>query len=148
LPDLPPQETPKVAEAPPTPDPKPAPQDQGMAQAPAPQQAALPPTAMDQLTVPFAPDSADPPRDAVRSLSTLAAMLAENDALRLRLNAYAPGATAEESRSRRLSLSRALAVRSRLVDAGISSTRIEVRALGNAATEGPLDRVDVIVLER
>lgn len=155
LPDLPPQETPEVAEAPPTPDPKPAPQDQGMAQAslqeaqaPAPQQAALPPTAIDQLTVPFAPDSADPPRDAVRSLSALAAMLAENDALRLRLNAYAPGATAEESRSRRLSLSRALAVRSRLVDAGISSTRIEVRALGNAATEGPLDRVDVIVLER
>lgn len=74
--------------------------------------------------------------------------LKDDPFLRLRLNAYAPGTEAEQSRSRRLSLSRALAVRSRLVDAGVESTRIEVRALGNADVEGSRDRVDIIVLER
>jgi outer membrane protein OmpA-like peptidoglycan-associated protein len=41
-----------------------------------------------------------------------------------------------------LSLTRALAVRAYLMDKGIADTRIDVRALGVAAS-GPPDRVDI-----
>ena len=47
-----------------------------------------------------------------------------------------------------MSLSRALAVRSYLIEQGIRSTRIDVRALGLAGDSGPLDRVDVVLLGR
>lgn len=103
----------------------------------------------DILTVVFPPNAAEPSDASSSILEAVATQLNTDPTLRLRLNAYAPGTEAEESRSRRLSLSRALAVRSRLVEAGVSSTRIEVRALGNAAPEGAsADRVDIIVLER
>jgi outer membrane protein OmpA-like peptidoglycan-associated protein len=72
--------------------------------------------------------------------------------------AYATGTADDPSAARRLSLSRALAVRSALIASGVPSTRIYVRALGApppdahptaTGTEkagGPADRVDVIVL--
>ena len=44
----------------------------------------------------------------------------------------------------RLSLSRALAVRAFLIDRGVRSTRMDVRALGNKFEKGPGDRVDLI----
>lgn len=69
-------------------------------------------------------------------------------ALRLRLLAYAGGATQTPSQARRLSLSRALAVRAYLIEKGIRSTRIDVRALGNKSEGGPPDRVDIIITTR
>lgn len=109
---------------------------------------ALPPPSIDMLTVPFPPEAPEPAGDVSGQVRTLARLLEADPAARLRLNAYAPGEATEESKSRRLSLARALTLRGKLVDAGISSTRIEVRALGNKVPDGSADRVDVIVLER
>jgi outer membrane protein OmpA-like peptidoglycan-associated protein len=47
-----------------------------------------------------------------------------------------------------MSLSRALSVRSYLIEIGIDTGRIDVRALGNTAPSAPLDRVDVKVVQR
>jgi len=59
---------------------------------------------------------------------------------------YAAGTAEDPSTARRLSLSRALAVRSALMADGVSSTRIYVRALGTASGDDPPDRVDLAVL--
>jgi outer membrane protein OmpA-like peptidoglycan-associated protein len=62
------------------------------------------------------------------------------------VTAYAAGTPDDPSTARRLSLSRALAVRSVLITSGIASPRIYVRALGAAAptiADGPPDRVDI-----
>ena len=57
--------------------------------------------------------------------------------------AYASGSANDPSTPRRLSLARALAARAVLINEGIVSTRIYVRALGVAGGEGPPNRVDV-----
>jgi outer membrane protein OmpA-like peptidoglycan-associated protein len=59
---------------------------------------------------------------------------------------YAAGTPEDPSTARRLSLSRALAVRSALMADGVSSTRIYVRALGATSGDEPPDRVDLAVL--
>ena len=79
------------------------------------------------------------------TIDTIAASLKHRNSLRVQLLAYADGASGTLSQTRRLSLSRALAVRSHLINQGIRSTRIDVRALGNKFKDGPSDRVDVIV---
>ena len=83
--------------------------------------------------------------DAKRSLASLAATMAESDG-RLQLKAYAGGTVETLSSARRLSLSRALAVRSFLIEKRIRSTRIDVRALGRAEDSGPPERVDIVLL--
>lgn len=57
--------------------------------------------------------------------------------------AYAAGSADDPSTPRRLSLARALAARAVLINEGIPSTRIYVRALGSAGGDGPADRVDL-----
>lgn len=57
--------------------------------------------------------------------------------------AYAAGSPEDPSTPRRLSLARALAARAVLINEGIASTRIYVRALGSAVGDGPADRVDL-----
>ncbi|MBT3361156.1 MAG: OmpA family protein [Rhodospirillales bacterium] len=68
--------------------------------------------------------------------------------LRLQLLAYAGGESLSSSKARRLSLSRALSVRSFLIESGLRSTRIDVRALGDRTDEKPVNRVDINVVER
>jgi outer membrane protein OmpA-like peptidoglycan-associated protein len=60
--------------------------------------------------------------------------------------AYATGTPEDPSTARRLSLSRALAVRSALMANGVSSSHIYVRALGAASGKDDPDRVDLAVL--
>jgi outer membrane protein OmpA-like peptidoglycan-associated protein len=60
--------------------------------------------------------------------------------------AYATGTPEDPSTARRLSLSRALAVRSALMANGVSSSHIYVRALGAAGGTDDPDRVDLAVL--
>ena len=86
---------------------------------------------------------------AKRDLDALVRSIGSDDETRLQLTAYAsaPGAD-NASQARRLSLSRALAVRSYLIEKGVKSTRIDVRALGNKNEGGPADRVDVLVARR
>lgn len=62
---------------------------------------------------------------------------------RVTLKAYAgpPGDTS--TNARRLSLKRVLTVRNFLIEQGIATDRLEVRALGGTRDAGPLDRVDI-----
>lgn len=88
------------------------------------------------------------PDNKMTDLKALAARMAKDEEMRLQLLAYAEGTDANASKARRLSLSRALAVRSYLIDQGVRSTRIDVRALGNKAGSGPAERVDVVMLKK
>jgi outer membrane protein OmpA-like peptidoglycan-associated protein len=88
------------------------------------------------------------PDSALGSLKGVIARLSKDEESRLQLLAYAEGSDANASKARRLSLSRALAVRSYLIDQGVRSTRIDVRALGNKAPAGPSERVDVVLLKK
>ena len=67
---------------------------------------------------------------------------------RVQLIAFASAEERSEAKARRLSLSRALEVRSYLIRKGIASTRIDVRALGNQASSGSPDRVDLAIVSR
>ncbi len=102
----------------------------------------------DQLSISFDSNSADLDDSSHSDLDDVASQLSSDDSLRVRLVAYADGEDSEASKARRLSLSRALAVRSYLIKQGIRSTRMDVRALGNKVEGGPADRVDVVVVTR
>ena len=87
--------------------------------------------------------------DAAKAvIRDVAEQLNADDTKRLQLLAYARSAADDTSKARRLSLSRALAVRSELIALGVRSTRIDVRALGNKTDGGPADRVDLILADR
>ena len=93
------------------------------------------------LQITFGPASAEL---NPRTYAALQAMVsAATPTAQFTVRAYAAGKPSDPSYARRLSLSRALAVRSVLIHAGIASPRIAVLALG-AALPGPTpDRVDV-----
>jgi outer membrane protein OmpA-like peptidoglycan-associated protein len=98
----------------------------------------------------FSAGAADLPDSAKPELDALVQRLGSNDEARLQLVAHASGSGDQANEARRISLQRALAVRSYLIEHGIASTRMDVRALGNrsdGAAGDPLDRVDVIMLE-
>jgi outer membrane protein OmpA-like peptidoglycan-associated protein len=98
------------------------------------------------MSLPFAGADATLNDTAKRQLEAVAARAVKDESLRLQLLAYASGGGEAANSARRLSLSRALAVRSYLIDKGVRSTRIDVRALGNRLEGGgDPDRVDVIV---
>ena len=110
------------------------------------QTASIPPAAATegQVRIAFPADSAEIP-DAVKAqLDALAQKMASDDNIRIQLLAYASGTPETASRARRMSLSRALAVRSYLIKQGVRSTRMDVRALGNNVEGSPADRVDII----
>ena len=95
------------------------------------------------LRVVFETAGSELPEDAKPHLKELAQKLLQEDDTRIQLLAYADGDSSESSRARRLSLARALKVRGYLIDQGIRSTRMDVRALGNNVPDGPPDRVDI-----
>jgi outer membrane protein OmpA-like peptidoglycan-associated protein len=138
-------------------EPAPASEAETAAQAPAApaatQQSALPPAsespAEEQLArVSFGADSDDLDAGATEQLKSVVAYLEANPDARIQLLAYAAGSDSEVLKARRLSLARALSVRKYLVDAGIGSRRMDVRAQGNKAGEGPADRVDIVSARR
>ncbi len=88
------------------------------------------------------------PSDAAASMKELTDRLAKDSSLRVQLMSYASDAEKNVSRSRRLSLERAVAVRKLLMDNGVDSTRIEVRALGDQNAGGAPDRVDIVISSR
>ena len=137
-------------------EPKPAPKPKPVATAkPKPEtkeQASLPPKKTIKpghaLQVAFEATASKLPTEAKKGLKGLAEKLKDKKSLRLQLLAYAGGKDLSPSKARRMSLSRALSVRSFLIENGIRSTRIDVRALGSKTSEKPLNRVDVNIVER
>jgi outer membrane protein OmpA-like peptidoglycan-associated protein len=148
------ESTPEAASAPPSPStpqasaPPPEPDDSAAETtaadstgAPATQTAALPP--LEGVRLLFAEDTADLSDAVKRDLVRFAEDLLRHDKQRIQLLAYAQGTEDSASRARRLSLSRALAVRNYLMEQGVLPTRMDVRALGNKTDDDPRDRVDV-----
>ena len=114
---------------------------------------ATPPAAIpksDSNAVRFAPGTADLGGDARAVLDAIVQKLGAQPNQRIQLVSYAsaPGNGADDAISaRRTSLARAVVVRAYLIQRGIASTRIDVRALGNRVEGGgSLDRVDLVVL--
>ena len=148
---------PRVAAAPqPVAPPVAAPPPVPAAAPPPPQTAARPPSTALPPAAPagsgprlvFGAGSSELPAGADSTLKDMAQRLNADEALRLQVVAYADGTPEQASQARRLSLSRALTVRSYLISQGVRSTRIDVRALGSRATDGPPDRVDLLIGDR
>ncbi len=96
----------------------------------------------------FEKDASAPSPAQYRGLQILAGNLnsaLDAGALRIQLEAYGGAPGDKSSNARRLSLRRALAVRQLLIDDGIPSSRIDVRAMGGVDDKGPADRVDVFI---
>ena len=98
-------------------------------------------------SIAFAPGAEEP---APSVLDTVKAMTGDlnnalsNGSARIQLEAYGGKQGDKSSDARRLSLKRALIVRQLLIDDGIPSERIDVRAMGGASDGAP-DRVDIFV---
>lgn len=113
--------------------------------------ASLPPgsTALakvEKIGLEFKPSLTDLQADQQTVLKTdILPFLKKNEAARLQILSFA-SATGTSSDARRLSLSRALSVRSYLLEQGIDPSRMDVRAMGSNTAETPVDRVDLVFL--
>jgi outer membrane protein OmpA-like peptidoglycan-associated protein len=151
-----------VAPAPPpaTIDAAPPPVAQLSAIAPPPPPAAAPPVAppieakattkaaetQNGLRVTFAAGQSDLSPSSADAIRHLVAAAPSGSTPTFNVVAYAAAVPDDASAARRLSLSRALAVRNALMADGMASSRIYVRALGSQVPEGPPDRVDLTLL--
>ncbi len=99
----------------------------------------------NRVRIAFPEDVTELPETAVPALAKLVERLKRNKDLRIQLIGYAGGGVGSPSQARRLSLFRALSVRTHLMKQGIRSTRMDVRALGNKVDDGPPNRVDIVV---
>jgi outer membrane protein OmpA-like peptidoglycan-associated protein len=98
------------------------------------------------MRVTFGTDRADLNSNTAGALRSIAHVAQTSPSMSVNVFAYAAGTAEDPSTPRRLSLSRAIAARAVLVNEGIPSTRIYVRALGsNDTAGGPADRVDVVL---
>lgn len=114
--------------------------------APPPTQAPAPQAGL--VTVAFTGGQSELPSGNIPALDSLAQQMADTED-RLQIRAYAASSGGDGgSGARRLALSRALAVRAYLIDRGIRSTRIDVRALGTPTDGSPADRVEVAPVGR
>jgi len=100
------------------------------------------------LSVIFKAKSGRLSSEAKKDLIEVAKKYENNKTVRLQLKAYAGGNDLSIIKAKRLSLTRALAVRSYMIGRGMRGARIDVRALGNQTTDTPFDRVDVNVIKK
>ncbi len=99
---------------------------------------------LSDLTLEFDGVSSDLTEGTQQKLVNLLPILKEDEGRRLAVHAYASGEDGSKSSARRISLSRALAVRAFLMDNGVKPTRVDVRALGLETDRKPLERVDLV----
>ncbi len=120
------------------------------APAPPPRVASLEPGAAElskRSSILFAPGAEEPPANALDSVKAMTASLTAalwSGTAHVQLEAFGGKPGDKSSDARRLSLKRALIVRQLLIDDGIPSERIVVRAMGGASDGAP-DRVDIFV---
>lgn len=96
----------------------------------------------------FPQDATEPAPMAAAKLTALAGELSnalDAGADRVQLDAYGGKPGDKSSAARRISLKRALTIRQILIDNGVPSSRIDVRAMGGINDHGPHDRVDVYI---
>ncbi|MDA0655199.1 MAG: OmpA family protein [Proteobacteria bacterium] len=97
------------------------------------------------VSVNFAKGATELPPGIAPFLSTFVKKMKADTGMRLQLKGYAGGLKGSASQARRISLFRALSVRTYLMKQGVRSTRMDVRALGNKVGKGMPDRVDIEV---
>lgn len=98
-------------------------------------------------SIPFPPGAEEPAPevlDTVKTVSTELNSALSNGSARVELEAFGGKPNDKSSDARRISLKRALIVRQLLIDEGVPSERIDVRAMGGAS-EGSPDRVDIFL---
>ena len=83
--------------------------------------------------------------NAIHGLATTLNAAVGSGNARVQLDAFGGPRGDKSSDSRRLSLKRALVVRELLIEDGVPSEKIDVRAMGGADDSGAADRVDVFV---
>ena len=93
----------------------------------------------------FAEGKTDLSADEEARIRALARAIPAATASSVNVIAYAAGKADDPSSARRLSLSRGLAVRTVLLDSGIQSSQIYVRAMGSKTESGPPNRVELTV---
>ena len=98
---------------------------------------------LKDVTFTFAADSAELSTTAQAVLRSLADDLRDQGDNRIQVLGYAAANGDAPELARQLALSRALKVRTFLMDAGISSARIQVRPPRGVADSGPANRVDI-----
>ena len=99
------------------------------------------------LRLTFAKGQSDLSPESVASIRQFVQSAPHTDTTTYNVMAYASGDPDDPSVARRMSLSRALAVRSALQADGVASARIYLRALGTQPGEsGPPDRVQITML--
>ena len=98
-------------------------------------------------TILFEPNASNPSNTALRSVARIADTVNREigSETRVQILAYAGPRGDKSSNTRRLSLKRALIVRQLLIDAGIPSEHIDVRAMGGVKDNGATDRVDILL---
>jgi outer membrane protein OmpA-like peptidoglycan-associated protein len=111
------------------------------------QTASLPssPDGPDSVSISFAPQATELSASGETALAPIVERMNADEDVRVRLMAFASSNDESPSSVRRLSLNRAIAVREYLMDQGVQSTRIEVRALGDQSEGGDPDRVDAVL---
>jgi outer membrane protein OmpA-like peptidoglycan-associated protein len=96
----------------------------------------------------FPRGATDPGTETINKLRSVASelnTLLGAGAARVQLEAYGGAPGDKSSDARRLSLKRALVIRQILIEDGVPSERIDVRAMGGIDDSGAPDRVDVFV---
>lgn len=102
------------------------------------------------ISMPFPPEESKLDFQMQKTLERqILAVMKNNPERRLQIQAFAAGNEEDgiAAGARRMSLSRALAVREYLMAGGIDSRRIDVRALGARTKRTPVDRVDLVFFE-
>lgn len=94
-----------------------------------------------KASLPFLKDKTDVDPDMQKKINDLAKELKASGA-QVRVVTYATGKPEEQSAARRISLSRALQIRAKLIEQGVDPMRITTQALGN--TENT-DKADIVV---
>lgn len=95
------------------------------------------------MSVLFDGDSAELSADTRAELQSLANSMRASEDRRVQLLGFASPEGGSADLARKLALSRALKVRTFLIDAGVASARIQVRSLGDKTEGGPANRVDI-----
>ena len=96
-------------------------------------------------TILFTPGSGNIDDAVLPTLNKLSIVLQSNPDARISLIAFADNTNSTPRDARRLSLTRALAIKDFLSSKGISESRVDVHAEGANTTSGYIDRVDVKV---
>lgn len=92
----------------------------------------------------FEPGADELPAGASGDLDAIAQRMMADESMKVQVLAYSSISGDNESQARRKALSRGLEVRKYLINQGVRSNRIDVRALGSKSEGGPADRVDIV----